>query len=62
MKVVGRGNISRFHSYLVPRRDEEQRGLTFSCERSVGVLVVFELDHRVILLEPFQMMHKGIFT
>jgi hypothetical protein len=24
--------------------------------------VVFELDHRVILLEPFKMMHKGIFA
>ena len=33
VKVVGRRDISRFHSYLVPRRDEERRGLTFSCER-----------------------------
>jgi hypothetical protein len=32
------------------------------CERSDGVLVVFELDHRVILLKPFKMIHKGIFA
>jgi hypothetical protein len=24
--------------------------------------VVFELDHRLALLEPIQMMHKGIFA
>jgi hypothetical protein len=34
----------------------------FACERSVGVLVVFELDHRVILLEPFKTLHKGNFA
>jgi hypothetical protein len=39
-----------------------QRGLTFTVERSRGVLVVFELDHRVTLLEPFNMMHKAIFA
>jgi hypothetical protein len=31
-------------------------------ERSGGVLVVFEWDHGVILLEPFNMIHKGIFA
>src|SRR6185436_9966261 len=34
----------------------------FACERSVGVLVVFELDHRVVLLEPFNTPHKGKFA
>src|SRR5438067_1100808 len=34
----------------------------FACERSVGVLAVFELDHRVILLEPFKTPHKGNFA
>jgi hypothetical protein len=24
--------------------------------------VVFELDHRLILLEPFQSAHKGLFV
>jgi hypothetical protein len=62
MKVVGCRDISRFHSYLVPRHQQDRRGLTFACERSGGVLVVFELDHRVILLEPFKMMHKGNFA
>src|SRR6476659_7500206 len=33
-----------------------------ACERSVGVLVVFELDHRVVLLEPFNTPHKGKFA
>jgi hypothetical protein len=27
-----------------------------------GVLMVFKLDHRLILLEPFKMMHKAIFA
>jgi hypothetical protein len=31
-------------------------------ERSSGVLVVSEWDHGVILLEPFNMIHKGIFA
>jgi hypothetical protein len=34
----------------------------FACERSVGVLVVFELDHRLALLEPFNALHKGNFA
>jgi hypothetical protein len=34
----------------------------FASERSAGVLVVFELDHGVTLLEAFKMMHKGIFA
>jgi hypothetical protein len=33
-----------------------------SCERSEGVLVVFELDHRLILLKTFRTIHKGIFA
>jgi hypothetical protein len=32
VKVVWRRDISRFHSYLVPRR-QRQRGLIFACER-----------------------------
>jgi hypothetical protein len=42
--------------------DQERRGLAFASERSGGVLVVFEWDHWVVLLEPFKMMHKGIFA
>jgi hypothetical protein len=38
---------------------DEKRGLTFSGERSTGVLVVFELDHKLILLEPFKMSAKA---
>jgi hypothetical protein len=30
------------------------RGLIVDDERSRGVVLVFELDHRLILLEPFQ--------
>jgi hypothetical protein len=62
MKVVGCRDISRFHSYLVRAEMKSSAALLFACERSAGVLVVFELDHRVILLEPFKMMHKGIFN
>jgi hypothetical protein len=43
-------------------RFQGKRGLIFACERSAGVLVVFELAHRAILLEPFKMIHKGIFA
>jgi hypothetical protein len=39
-----------------------KRGLIFACERLVGVLAVFELDHRLALLEPFQTPHKGKFA
>jgi hypothetical protein len=60
MKVVGRRNISRFHSYHIRAKSRNDAAL-LSCERSGGVLVVFELDHRVTLLETFDMMHKGIF-
>jgi hypothetical protein len=38
-----------------------KRGLIFAGERSTGVLVVFELDHGFILLEPFQ-TYKGKFA
>jgi hypothetical protein len=40
----------------------QERSLIFSVGRSTGVLVVFEWDHRLILLEPIQMMHKGNFA
>jgi hypothetical protein len=33
----------------------------FACERLLSVLVVFELDHRLILLEPFQMLRTSQF-
>jgi hypothetical protein len=42
--------------------EKERRGLAFASERSAGVHVVFEWDHRVVFLEPFKMMHKGIFA
>jgi hypothetical protein len=61
MKIVWRRDISRFHSYLV-RASKRAARPYFACERSVGVLVVFELDHRLILLEPFHIMHKGNFA
>ena len=53
VKVVWRRNISRFHSYLVHAISRKARPY-FACERLTSVLVVFELDHRLILLEPFQ--------
>ena len=62
VEVVGRRNISRFHSYLVRADFKERRGLIFACERSVGVLVVFELDHRLTLLEPFRACTKAILS
>jgi hypothetical protein len=34
----------------------------FSGERLGGVLVVFKLDHRVILLGPINAIHKANFT
>jgi hypothetical protein len=46
----------------MPAPDQERRSLTFACERSNGVLMVFELHHRLTLLEPFKMFHKGIFA
>ncbi|HYI26615.1 MAG TPA: hypothetical protein VD863_02085, partial [Bradyrhizobium sp.] len=45
-----------------PRGFKEGAALSFACERSVGVLVVFELHHRLTLLEAFQSMHKGKFV
>jgi hypothetical protein len=36
--------------------------LLFAANAWIGVLVVFELDHGVILLEPFRMMHKANFA
>ena len=61
VKVVWRRDISRFHSYLVRASLGEARPY-FACERLTSVLVVFELDHRLILLEPFQTRHKGNFA
>jgi hypothetical protein len=50
VKVVGRRDISRFHSYHVRANTRAQP--YFSVGRSTGVLMVFEWDHRLILLEP----------
>jgi hypothetical protein len=61
VKVVWRRNISRFHSYLVHAISRKARPY-FACERLTSVLVVFELDHGFILLEPFQTRHKGKFA
>ena len=61
VKVVWRRDISRFHSYLV-RASHGERGLILPANAQSSVLVVFELDHRVILLEPFQTRHKGNFA
>jgi hypothetical protein len=61
VKVVWRRNISRFHSYLVHAISRKARPY-FASERLNSVLVVFELDHRLILLEPFQARHKGKFA
>ena len=61
VKVVWRRDISRFHSYLVRAISRKARPY-FACERLTSVLVVFELDHRLILLEPFQTRHKGKFA
>ena len=62
VKVVGRRDISRFHSYLVRAKLENSAALLLPANAQIGVLVVFELDHRLILLEPFKMMHKGNFA
>jgi hypothetical protein len=43
-----------------PRK--KNAALLFACERSGGVLVVFELDHGLTLLEAFKIMHKGNFV
>ena len=61
VKVIGRRNISRFHSYHVRARAKNDAALRFVCERSDSVLVVIAWDHRDILLEPFNMIHKGNF-
>ena len=54
VKVVRRRDVSRFHSSLVRADASDKRGLIFACERLACVLLVFELDHRLILLEPFK--------
>ena len=61
MKVIGRRDIGRFHSYLV-RAGTKMTRPCFSGERLGGVLVVFKLDHRVILLGPINAIHKANFT
>jgi hypothetical protein len=40
----------------------KSRAAFSSIERLSGVLVVFELDHRLTLLEPFKIAHKGKFA
>src|ERR1700686_323049 len=50
VKVVGCRDISRFHSYLVRAVARGRAALLFPSNAQAGVLVVFELDHRVILL------------
>jgi hypothetical protein len=40
----------------------EARPYIFADERLASVLVVFELDHRFILLEPFKTAHKALFV
>jgi hypothetical protein len=60
VEVVGRRNVGRFHSSLARAVSRTARPcLCF--ERLVRVLLVSELDHRLILLEPFQSAHKGQF-
>jgi hypothetical protein len=61
VEVVGGRNISRFHSYLV-RASTRRTASSFNRERLTGALVVFELDHRLTLLEPFKIVHKGKFV
>src|SRR6185437_11378512 len=61
VEVIGRRNISRFHSYHVRARAKKDAALRFVCERSDSVLVVIEWDHRDIVLEPFNTFHKGNF-
>jgi hypothetical protein len=36
--------------------------MIFANPAQIGVLVVIECDHRVTLLEPFNIMHKGKFA
>jgi hypothetical protein len=60
VKVVRRRDISRFHSYLV--RASDKNAALFCLRTLKCVLVVFELDHRLILLEPFNTPHKGNFA
>jgi hypothetical protein len=65
------GNRLLSESSLAPRyqsvsllpcpRQQPQRGLILPAERLRSVLVVFELDHRLILLEPFQKLHTSQF-
>jgi hypothetical protein len=62
VEVIGRRNISRFHSYHVRVGSKNDAALRFVCERSDSVLVVIERDRRDALLELFNMIHKGNFA
>ena len=62
VKVVGGRDIGRFHSYPVRTGPRTPGGLFELRERLRRVQMVFELDHRVILLEPFRTVHKGKFV
>src|SRR5215468_3590712 len=43
----------------LPAPFQGQHGLAFAFERLSRVLLVSELDHRLILLEPFKTRYKG---
>jgi len=47
---------------LSAQKLENGAALSLSCERSGGVLVVFELHHRDIVLKPIKIIHKGNFA
>lgn len=61
MKVVRCRDVSRFHSYLVRADASNKRGLILPAN-ALACVLVFELDHRLTLLEPFQIGHKGKFA
>src|SRR5579863_1518682 len=64
MEIVGRRDISRFHSYLIPAPNFQTRAALSLPANALrrGVLVVFEWYHRLKVLKPINMIHKGNFA
>src|SRR6185312_205244 len=63
VEVVGGRNISRSHSYLLMSAQARRTARPFLIENAEpAFLVVSELDHRLTLLEPFNLMHKAKFA
>jgi hypothetical protein len=63
MEVVGRRDISRFHSYLIRAKHSEQRGLILYANAQIAAFFpVLEWLHRFLVLKPIKLISKANFA